>query len=75
MAVSAVSHVSRRVPVLLRQRDSAQCVREEKHTSFKGRVMGLPMGSPLGVAWPATRPAKRAMMAVLENMLAVVGIM
>lgn len=44
-----------------------------KHTSFKGRVMGLPLGSPTGAwIWAAARPAKKVMMVALEYMLMVV---
>jgi hypothetical protein len=43
--------------------------------SFRGRVMGLPDGWPTGACWAAARPAKRAMMEVLANMLMVLGIM
>lgn len=37
--------------------------------SFRGRVMGLPDGSPTGACCAAARPAKMATMAVFPNML------
>lgn len=44
-----------------------------KLTSFKGRVMGLPLGLPTGAwIWAAARPAKTEMMEALVNMLTVV---
>jgi hypothetical protein len=59
----------------LPQQRVSRGVLTDVHTSFTGRVMGLPDGLPTGFAWPATRPAKRETMAILENMLTIVGIM
>lgn len=42
----------------------------EKRTSFKGRVMGLPFGSPTaGWIWAAAKPAKMETMVALEYMV------
>lgn len=44
--------------------------KEKRLTSFKGRVMGLPEGSPTGAwSWAAARLANRAM-AAWVNMVA-----
>lgn len=45
-----------------------------KHTSFKGRVMGLPFGSPTaGWIWAAAKPAKMEIMVALEYIVIVDG--
>ena len=42
-------------------------------TSIRGRVMGLPAGSPTGACWAAAALMRKATTEALENMLLIVG--
>ena len=67
VAVSALVtfRVARLIPpVLSQQQQGIARIEGQVHTSRRGRVMGLPLGSPTGACWAAARPAKRATMAV-----------